>query len=51
MFNEAMFREILLASSGNVNDYAVHIERKYVDLYRNNKTFVAQYGCSSDEFA
>ena len=25
MFNEATFREILLPSSGNVNDYVAHI--------------------------
>ena len=32
MFNEAMFREILLLSSGNVNDYVAHNQRKNVDL-------------------
>ena len=37
MFNEATFREILLPSSGNVNDCVTHIERKYADLDGNNK--------------
>ena len=36
MFNEATFQEILLPSSGNINDYVTHIERNYVDLDRNN---------------
>ena len=35
MFNEATFREILLASSENLNDYVVHISRKYADLDGN----------------
>ena len=26
MFNEAMFQEILLLSSGDMNDYVVHIK-------------------------
>ena len=26
MFNEAMFQEILLPSSGDLNDYVVHIK-------------------------
>ena len=26
MFNEAMFQEILLLSSGDLNDYVVHIK-------------------------
>ena len=34
MFNKAMFREILLPSSGNVNDYVAHI---YADLDGNNR--------------
>ena len=34
MFNEAMFREILLLSLGNVNDYVAHI---YADLDGNNR--------------
>ena len=39
MFKWATFREILIPSSGNVNDYAAHIVRKYADLYGNNKTY------------
>ena len=39
MFKWATFLEILLPSSGNVNDYIVHIERKYPDLYGNNKSY------------
>ena len=39
--------EILLPSSGNVNDYVRHIQRKYADRDRKNKTYreeeVAQY--------
>ena len=35
MFIEAAFREILLPSTGNVNDFVAHIERKYVNLYGN----------------
>ena len=31
MFNEATFREILLPSSGNGNDYVAHMYRKYAD--------------------
>ena len=30
--------EILLTSSDNVNDYVVHVYRKYMDLDPNNKT-------------
>ena len=29
------FREIVLPSSGNVNDYVAHIETKYADLDEN----------------
>ena len=32
MFNEATFREILVLSSGNINDFVTHILRKYADL-------------------
>ena len=39
MFNAATFQEILLPSLGNVNDYVVHILRKYADLDRNNTTY------------
>ena len=39
MLNEATFREILLPSLGNVNDYVAHIQRKYADLDGNNKTY------------
>ena len=39
MFNEVKFRGILLPSSDNVNDYVAHIQRKYADLDRNNKTY------------
>ena len=39
MFNEATFREILLPSQGNVNDYVTQIKRKYADLHGNNKTY------------
>ena len=39
MFNEATFRKILLPSSGNVNDYAAHIQSKYKDLNKTNKTY------------
>ena len=39
MFKWATFREILLPSSGNVNDYVAHISSKYADLYGNNKTY------------
>ena len=35
MFNETNFREILLPSSGNTNDYVAHNYRKYVNLGRN----------------
>ena len=31
MFNEATFREMLLPSLGNDNDYVAHIYRKYAD--------------------
>ena len=39
MFNEVTFREILLPSQGNVNDYVAQIKRKYADLQGNNKTY------------
>ena len=32
MFNEATFREILIPASGNINDYVMHISRKYAYL-------------------
>ena len=37
MFNEAMSREMLLPSSGVVNDYVAHIYSKYKDLDGNNR--------------
>ena len=37
MFNEATFREILLPSPDNVNDYVTHIYRKYGELDDSNK--------------
>ena len=42
MFKWATFREILLPSSGKVNDYVTHIQRKYADLYGNNKTYTSE---------
>ena len=36
MFNEATFREILVPSSGNVNDYVKQIYRKDAELDGNN---------------
>ena len=39
MFNEATFQLIILPSSGNVNDYVAHNQRKYADLDVNNKTY------------
>ena len=39
MLKWATFREILLPSSGNVNDYVAHIYRKYADLYGKDKTY------------
>ena len=38
MVNEATFQEILLPSSGNLDDYVVHIFSKYVDLDGNSRT-------------
>ena len=38
MVNEATFQEILLPSSGNLDDYDVHIFSKYVDLDGNSRT-------------
>ena len=38
MFNEATFREMILPSSGNVNDDVAHIQRKYAELDGNNRT-------------
>ena len=35
--NEATFREILLPSPDNVNDYVTHIYRKYGELDDSNK--------------
>ena len=36
--NEAMFREMLLLSSGNICDYAAHIYSKYTDLDESSRT-------------
>ena len=38
MFHEVTFREILLPSSGNINDYVMDIYREYADLEGKNKT-------------
>ena len=38
MHTETTFRKKNLPTSGNVNDYVTHIERKYADLDRSNKT-------------
>ena len=38
MFNQAIFQVILLTSAHNINDYVVHIYRKYADLGENNIT-------------
>ena len=40
MFNEAAFPEMLLPSSGNVNDSVVHIYRKYADLNGTEYTWI-----------
>ena len=37
MFNGATFRENLFPLSENVNNYAAHIWRKYLNLDGNNK--------------
>ena len=37
IFNETTFKEILFPSSGNVNDFATHIYRKYEHLERKNR--------------
>ena len=38
MFNEAEFRQMLLLSLRNVNDYVAHIYSNYADLDGNNST-------------
>ena len=38
IFNDATFQEILLPSSGNVNDYITHILRTYEDLDWHDET-------------
>ena len=41
MFNGAMFREIVLPSSANVNDYIAHIQKEYAALDGKNRTYVS----------
>lgn len=41
MFNEDMFREILLPSSDKVYNYVPHVHRKYLAFDRNNRTYPA----------
>ena len=38
MFSDDTFREMLFLSSGNADDYMVHVYSKYADLYGNNRT-------------
>ena len=44
MFNEATFQDILLPSTGNVNDCATYFYRKYTDLRRNNVAELTDLG-------
>ena len=41
MFNEDMFREILLPSSDKVYNYVPHVHRKYLAFDWNNRTYPA----------
>ena len=47
MLNEDTFLEILLTSSGKVNDYVAHIHRKYTDQDGNIRTLVPILSISS----
>ena len=40
MLNETTFREMLLPSSGKVNDYATHIYSKYDGLEGLHRSFL-----------